>query len=351
MGLNKFGILLLVISFAIACKKHKPKDPVSTNMSNGIIVLNEGLFQQNNSSLTWVDFTQNTSDNSFFETKIGRGLGDTGNDMVRYGGKIYIVVNVSSTLEVLDAYTGKLIKQVLMQTGVGAAKQPRSITISGGNVFVSCFDGFVDVLDTTNIQLVTRIAVGKNPDQICASGGNVYVSNSGGLDFPILDSTVSVISATSLTETVKIVVGKNPGAIAADGQGNVFVAVRGNYSSVQPKFVKISSSTNTISFTANWSVSEITVVNNKLMMIAESGVSQAIWVYDIASNVIENTSFLSGATLTKPYHMQINPVTGLIYLTDAKNYTTTGELYEFNASGSFLRKWNTGINPSKLLFY
>jgi hypothetical protein len=351
MVLNKIGILILLLFMAISCKKHKPKPIVEELLTNGIMVLNEGLFQQNNSSLTWIDITQSTNDNSFFETKIGRGMGDTGNDLKRYGGKIYIVVNVSSTIEVLDASTGKLIKQVVMQTAAGVAKQPRSITFSGGNAFVSCYDGFVDVFDTTNIQLVTRIAVGKNPDQICSSGSNVYVSNSGGLDFPLLDSTVSVINATSFNETAKIVVGKNPGVLAADGLGFVYVAVRGNYGSVLPKFLKINTSNNSIAFTANWNISSICPVESKLLLIAEVGATQAIWKYDLVSSTIENSNFLSGVSITKPYNLQANPVTGLIYVSDAKNYTTTGELFEFSAGGSFLKKWNTGINPSKMLFY
>ena len=64
----------------------------------GIYVLSEGLFNQNNSTLTWIDFTTGQPDSwvsatgssyDAFEKVNGRRLGDTANDMILYGGRIY----------------------------------------------------------------------------------------------------------------------------------------------------------------------------------------------------------------------------------------------------------------------
>lgn len=87
-------------------------------------------------------------------------MGDTGNDLLRYGSKIYVVMNVSSTIEVLDATTGNHLHQLSMVTSTHA-KQPRKIVGYGANVFVSCFDGYVDVIDTSGFKVIKRIKVEK----------------------------------------------------------------------------------------------------------------------------------------------------------------------------------------------
>ena len=70
-------------------------------------ILSEGLFNQNNSSLARYSFNQQKRTSNYFSANNQRGLGDTANDMAIYGNKIYIVVNVSSTVEVIDFTTGK----------------------------------------------------------------------------------------------------------------------------------------------------------------------------------------------------------------------------------------------------
>ena len=93
MRLTKYIIILSL--FLFSCKKDIVENKVVVNqLHQGALVLNEGLFQQNNSSLSWVDYYDYSTQNEFFELKSGRKLGDTGNDMQQYGGKIYVVVTV-----------------------------------------------------------------------------------------------------------------------------------------------------------------------------------------------------------------------------------------------------------------
>ena len=165
-------ISLIVIGFVLfSCKKDETKCPATApNLANGTLVLCEGLYQQNNSSISWIDFSSGVIDNSYFVTRTNRQIGDTGNDIKRYGGKIYVVVNVSSVIEVLSASDFTSIKQIQMESG-GVAKQPRSIAFYGGNAYVTCYDGFVDVIDTTSLTVTTRIPVGNNPEGLAVANG------------------------------------------------------------------------------------------------------------------------------------------------------------------------------------
>lgn len=108
--------------FFIACDDLEDK-PSIVPESNGDVfetgtaemyILSEGLFNQNNSSLARYSFNRQRCTNNYFSANNQRGLGDTANDIAIYGNKIYVVVNVSSTVEVIDFPTGKSIRQISM---------------------------------------------------------------------------------------------------------------------------------------------------------------------------------------------------------------------------------------------
>ena len=90
-------------------------DPTETGTAE-LYVLCEGLFNQNNSSLARYSFNRQRCTNNYFSANNQRRLGDTANDIAIYGNKIYVVVNVSSTVEVIDFPTGKSGRSVCCAT-------------------------------------------------------------------------------------------------------------------------------------------------------------------------------------------------------------------------------------------
>ena len=70
-------------------------------------VLNEGNYGSNNSSLSLLNLTTGSIDNSVFSTANGRGLGDLAQDVVVYGTKAYVTVSGSNTLEVVSLTDNK----------------------------------------------------------------------------------------------------------------------------------------------------------------------------------------------------------------------------------------------------
>lgn len=340
--------LILVIA---SCKKDEPDPIVDATLSNGILVLCEGLFQQNNASVSWISLTNEAVENGFFEAKTTRSLGDTGNDMQRYGGKIYIVVNVSSTVEVLDAHSFAPIKQIQMAAN-GTSKQPRSLAFNNGKVYVSCYDGFVDVIDTTSLNVVQRIAVGLNPEGMAVSGSYLYVANSGGLNGPEMDSTLSVIDLATNTEINKITVGMNPGGVIADDQGDIYVIARGNYSMVPPQVVRIPQGSSTVQILPVIATGFAKMGSKFLMYHYDFSSGAAnVSLFNTLTESVENSNYLDLSQVTTLYGVQYNPQSDRIYCMDAMNFTNTGYVREFSAAGTYLRSFQVGLNPTKLLFY
>jgi YVTN family beta-propeller protein len=349
-----FGLLVLALPlFLFSCKKksHPEDEPAPERLEHGILVLDEGLFNLNNSGLTWIDTESHSVNQSFFEQKTGRGLGDTGNDLARYGNKIYAVVNVSSTLEILDAVTGAPLQQISMISG-NTPQQPRSVAFYGSKAYVSCFDGFVSVIDTASLTVTQRIQAGSNPEGLAVSNGKLYVANSGGLN-SVMDSTVSVISLASGAEIARITVGLNPGAVCADSQGDIYVVSRGNYGSIPARMHRINTITDTKAQTFSFDAGGLERMNDKLLVSYYdlSSENSAIGLFDALTETMISASYIPTTGIQTLYSVHYSPLTNKIYCSDANNYTNTGFLHVFSASGAFERTYDAGLNPSKIIVY
>ena len=344
---------LLITLLAFSCKKKKVEEPdAPQTLHHGMLVLNEGLFQQNNATLGWFDFSNSSYTGNFFEQKTNRSLGDTGNDMKKYGGKIYIIVNVSSTIEVLDASTGNSISQISMVAN-GTPKQPRYITFYGPKAYITCYDGYVDVLDTASLSITNRIQVGANPEGLTISNGKLFVANSGGLNFPNVDSTVSVIDLGNLQEITRITVGKNPGSIQTDTNGDVYVITRGDYAGIPSRMHRINANTNTLTQSFAFDASGISPFNFNFLISYHdfSSGDNKIALFDPNTETIIDQEYIPTSVIQTLFGVHYSAITNKIYCLDAKNYTVTGQVHVFSPNGVFETSYNVGLNPTSILIY
>ena len=328
----------------------------------GVYVLSEGLFNLNNSTLSWIDFNTGLMDswntstgNSYdcFEKVNGRRLGDTANDMLLYGSRLYIAVNVSSTIEILDAATGHSLKQIQMSRN-GQSSQPRYLTASGHYVYVCSFDGTVTRIDTLTMKADATVTVGRNPDGICCTAGKLYVSNSGGLDFDNPDSTVSVIDLTTFTEIKRINVRHNPGSIYADGN-RVYVVSRGIYDEDKQDYDSrlhcIDTENDQVIETYDIPILKMDIHDGQAWFYGY-GSGGTIQVLDLASGRIIDSDFITDGTIVeRPYSIKVEPASHKVYVCDAADYVTPGSLCCFAPDGHLLyRIRNIGINPNTIVF-
>lgn len=343
------GILVLTTALALilaSCHKDKnlPK-PTTTPVTDGFYVLNQGLFNDNNSTLSFYNYSNKQVTADIFSSANGRGLGDTGNDIEIYGSKMYIVVNVSSTVEVVDAKTAKSLKQIKLFNGT-TGREPRDVAFYKGNAYVTSYDGTVAVIDTASLAVNKYITVGRNPEQLAVANGKLYVANSGGLSYPNYDKTVSVIDPASGTVTKTITVTANPQNVATDNNGNVYVLSAGNYSTEGPSLAVIDDNTDAIKSQTNFDGSNMTAQGTNLYFITSAN---KIIVYDTKTQSISNSNFISdGTAITTPYSIAVDGSTGEVFVTDAKDYTSAGAVYAFDKTGKKEYSITVGINPGKI---
>ena len=149
--------------------------------STGAYVVNSGnMYSKIESSLTAIDYASSTATQNVFKAANGRSLGNTANDGIVYGNKIYLAVDQSNTIEVIDKKTKQSIKQIKTTELLGNAEgaEPRHIIAGGGNVYFTTYGGYVAAVDTTSFALQKKWQVGNYPEGLVIAHGNIYVANS-----------------------------------------------------------------------------------------------------------------------------------------------------------------------------
>lgn len=343
---------LALVAFLASCREDKVNpdpEPEPVAEREGVYVLAEGLLNQNNSTLTYYNYETKTATADKFTSENGRGLGDTANDIVVYGSKMYIVVNVSSTIEVVNPKTVKSIKQIPMKNGE-VGRQPRYIAFDKGKGYISNYDGTVAVLDTATLTIEKYIPVGRNPEQLAVANGKLYVANSGGQEYESgnYDKTVSVINLTTLTEIDKITVVMNPQGLTTDQYGDVYVISTGNYGDVGPSLAIIDSKTDKVKSSTDFSGGDFVIKGDTAYIPDYSG---NIKLYNVKTETYLEKAFISdGTTITSIGGVTVDDLTGEVFVSDVKNYISNGTVTCFNKEGVKQYSIPVGINPNKVVF-
>lgn len=341
----------------------------------GMYMLNEGNMGSNKSSLDFVDFKEALYIRNLYAERnptVIKELGDVGNDIQIYGNKLYAVINCSHKVEVMDASTCKRIGHIDIPNC-------RYIRFSRGNAYVSSYVGPVAIdpdaqlgavyrVDTASLQITGKVTVGYQPDELEILGEYIYVANSGGYRGGAkggeYDYTVSVIEMYAMKQIQKIPVGVNLHRIRKDNYGKLWVSSRGDYNELRSNLYVMerkdaNSSEMIVTDTLNIPCSEMVIQGDSLYFYSvefnkkteENNISYGI--INVKTKELLTSSFITDGTekyIEIPYGLQVNPKNGDIYVTDAKNYVSSGQLHCYDRNGK--RKWSvrTGDIPAHMCF-
>ena len=342
--------VLLIGLFVISCKKNPPLPPSTPERyENGVLALNEGLFEQNNASISFYDGTEVYQ--QVFKSENNRGLGDTANDFETYeiGGLEYIIiaVDVSSQVEIIDRFSLKTVAQIPLFDGINA-REPRRVLVDGVRAFVCNFDGTVAVIDLLTYEVIKLVHVGTNPDAMVLKDDKLYVANSGGLLFPVYDSTMSVINTNSLTVETTFETRINASEMVLDAAGEIYLVSQGDYEDVPNALVRINTETNTVIETIEMEISALTLVGNWLYYYNrdESGIFRMNTMTEEFDPEMKVN--LTGYETFFGWHY--DPNAELFYGVDAQGYVNSSTIHVYDMLGNEIDQFKGGLNTTDLIF-
>ena len=352
--LKSFTIWSITIwSFVFSsCRKDEviyptiPTDVTDEVQEGGLYVLCEGNMGSNKARLDYMNLETGTYYANWYGAQNPnqlKELGDVGNDIAVYGNRLYAVINCSHKVEVMD----------LQAHRIGQVEIPncRYLAFYGGKAYISAYVGSIadpDLLgsvfevDTATLQITREVKVGHQPDELCVVDDQLIVCNSGGYLTDRYDSTLSVIDLASFTEVRKIPVGLNPTRLRVDEQKRLWVCCQGNYKDIKPQVV----------------VHDLNTVLQRIPTPCAN-----ISIYGSTVYIIDNESKTLKTISTEDYHLspftfQLSPswenpygllaTKGALYVTDAKNYVSSGVLHCYGYDGNERWKASTGDIPGHL---
>lgn len=334
----------------------------------GLYLLNEGNMGSNKATLDFYDFvTGNYHRNIYAERNpsVPKELGDVGNDLQRYGSRLYAVINASNKIEVMDARTTKSIGRIEIPNC-------RHITFHEGYAYVTSYAGPIEIdpeykqkgyvakIDTATLKVLDTCIVGYQPDGIAVSNGNIYVANSGGYrgagKSTNYERTVSVISIATFREITQIDVDLNLHRIKTDSRGDLWVSSRSDYRDSPSRLYFIDHRKQAVTDTIDLPVSNFAIAGDSLYLIGMGELAQRADYFSIvntATREVVNSGFITDGTdkgLETPYGITVHPETRDIYITDAGDYINPGYLYRFNREGKKIWSVQTGDIPAHFVF-
>ncbi len=376
---------MVVLAVAAGCQKSettsRDADLAGVNVAVGekglfakLFVLNEGNFQKNNSTLDFFRF----SDGNYVSDAFGsmnptvvQGIGDTGNDLALNEGKLWLVMNGSGYVHVLDAFDETLIASI-------AVPDPRYIAFDKSYAYVSSYAGAIYGGDEVKgkvyrISLSTykvdgEVEVGCQPEGVAVSGNKLYVANSGGYNY-IHENTVIVIDLASFKVSSSVTTASNLHYMASDGQGAVYVSSYGESTWSQDadgNWIQSMSEPMGLYKISGASSSQVKDVHVSCMTMCSDGYIYAIGNAEELtggySNMLYKVSVKDGSITSKaisgtdaakvgnPYGICVAPGTGDIYIADA-DYTGPGKVWCFTKD--LKEKWSAvaGMLPAHMVLY
>ncbi len=345
-------LIIFVVIVILGCKKTPPEPPENpAEFENGIVALNEGLFEQNNATLSFYSNENGEEFQQVFQTENGRGLGDTANDFEAYSldGEDYIIiaVDVSSQVEIIERFTLKTVAQIPIFNGANG-RSPRRVKVYGRNAFVCNFDGTVAVISLDTYTIEAIVEVGANPDGLLTIDNRLYVVNSGGLNFPVYDSTISVIDMDTKAVISTFETRINAAQIDLDSEGEIYLLSRGNHSDISPALMRIDPSTENVLETIEKPISTITTAGDWLYYYDTE--EKGVFRINTITEVSDPTRLIDGSGFETFFGIHIDLVKNRIYCVDANGYVNSSTIRVYDLTGTFQFEFQGGLNANNLIF-
>ncbi len=336
------------------CKEPDKNNDVAPAPSS-VLVLNEGNFLQSNAEISELNKTTKTIRNSIFNSVNNRPLGDVLQSGVIVGDRLYLVLNNSNKIEVINANTYQSISTI---TGLSL---PRYMAVRGNKGFVTEWvsfsgNGRVAVINLSTGAIEKTLPAGKFPEQILLSGEQLFVANSD-------DSTLTVIDAVNESINATWTVGISPNSLA-EVNGKLWILCGG----------KVNYSTFPVIDTANSLFGQLIRANGVEYQVEQrlifpdqtkspsrlnSHQGQLYYTYNNAvfrlnatASSLPTDAFItrSGVDAAVPlYGLGIDPKDGTVYVAFS-NFTSANRFNRYTLQGTFIDTYNSSAGPNGFLF-
>ena len=323
----------------------------------GLYVLSEGSWGQGDGQLVYFDYS--SSSNRFVRNDGKRftNYGETPNDLLSYGSKIYCAVSgntdtngdvIDGMVRVVNVSTGAHIKDIVV-TRETAKQQPRRLAAHGGKVYVSLYSGALARIDTASYAVEILALGGTHSEGVCVYGESLYVCNSG----QGTGNKISIVNLAQFKETDSITVPYNPVNIVSVGNGELYLNTASVWSGPAtgaPSNVHVINVADKKVTTLGLEVETIAAGRDYVYVAGFNWVTSSDSFKKIAVSNRAVSDFTDSDGMDEimmSYKLSVNPLNGDVFLTQQLGQ----DVYRFKSDGTYVETLKTGqANGSAVVF-
>lgn len=322
-------------------------------------ILNEGSMGHNNANLIYFDWnTKAVNTECIYTQQNGQQLGDTGNDIIAFEGKMAVAVNGSNYITLLNGSGVELSRMSCVSMNAdGADPQVRNLAYADGYLYVTTYGGFLYKVKVDANELVFSgyLNLGANLEGITIADNKIYCVIAG--QYPENDERIAIVPLDNFKDDAVTYakVMYNPdhilsvdGRIFVQGYGQAYDYPFGEYNTSTGEYVQLGNA-------VAWAAGEkVIYLANSVTDWTTYVTTTTLSVYDLATGQLR-TDFFSDvpAAITSAfvYSISVNPYNGEIFVATS-DYVNDGVVYCFSADGTYknMSFSSNGLNPNKIVF-
>ncbi len=345
--------LIVVVTLVLCCSGCDGLNGTSEDdrFSWGVYVVNEGAFNGGNAELSFIDPETGIVRGALFaQSNPGMTLGDVANHAVYSGGKLYICVNNSGYLQIVDASDARSSGRIPLS---GLPRQ--AVVADAQTVFVTLMDSTVAVVDLTAMTEVARLVTGPFPEGIVVSNGRAFVMNSGFGS----GRSVAVIDVGSRSVIGSIPTPDGPTHAVVGSTGTVYVVCTGIFDftgsgggtngaivSIDPLTLAV---VDTLEVVGHPGKVDIDASGRLYVIGPGSFVASPVWVVETGGGLtVSDSSLVNGAF----YGIGVDRTRQHLYLANAGDFVSPGSVLAVSFTGTTVRTYEGGIGvaPNGFVF-
>ncbi|MFY0672126.1 MAG: hypothetical protein JXQ87_01895 [Bacteroidia bacterium] len=333
--------LLTIILLLGACGDDNPVEKPTKNKSGkGLIILNEGLFNRGNSSLSFISKKhldkgfRDSIINGHFEKINKLRIGDVGHSITLIDSLLYIVANNSGLIHVIDTHSHVLIKTI---TGFTS---PRYIEKVDENLALvgDLYSNTIAKVNLNTLEIAGNIGFNGQSERMVTVGKNVWVSNNTRPYLYILDPFEENISDSLFIGAFCNELYEYRGELIALANAQSYEVNKGALIFISPAKKEIVKKFEFESAEKSW-YGRMTTDGESIYLKNENTI--LLYSNDQLNQVLSFDDM-------NAYNIFVHQ--NKLFVCNAKDYQSQGEVIVYNNNYNQISSLKTGIIPSSLIW-
>lgn len=347
MKLTKL-IFTAILGAVLLTSCSEDEEPINVPLGayqGGFFVLNEGSASAGSVSFSTYNYSLLKQDIYGAENE-DDGLGGYVQSIFFDDNKAYIISSASNKITIVNRYTFQLIDKI--EAGFA---NPRYGVVHNGKAYVTNLndfgdltDDYITVIDLSDNSIEAPIPVNAIAEKIFVANNKLYVLNGSYGD----GNSIKVINPETGIVDTTIALSQSPNSFDIE-DGKLYVVTGSSFFDPAPShLIRINLATNTVENDITMPADMIGAQNvNEEDGKIYFSIGNKIYAHAITATAVSNTELFTTAATTL-YGFQIEDDN--LYVTDAKDYASDGELFIYTQQGVLLKNLTTGLIPNSVYF-